>query len=242
MFFNRFLSDYADALEVINGTTCILQTKWDKIYQKYMDVARDWLKVNQEEVLNQYNLELFKELWNQYASGNTSKWEMDSLCFYYGKHELAEVNPYKYGVVDFNDLPEEPRVEYLFRNKIPIYKLNRIMGTVLAKNDSKCSIILLTTTGIVNVKFTRDYYAMFKKQISQIQPDGKKKVVEKGWFTRGKMLMVTGFRREDTFVGKTYKNTEGHQLYLIENVVGDELTLRHDRYTGQGVIEEDYYE
>jgi DNA polymerase-3 subunit alpha len=245
MFFNRFLSNYIENLEVINGKTCILQTKWDKIYQKYMDVARDWLKDNQEEMLQKYNFVLFKDLWDKYASGNTSKWEMDSLCFYYGKHELAEVNEFKYGVVNFNDLSSEPEIDYFYErgnNKIPIYKLHRIMGTVLAKDDTRCSIILLTTTGVVNVKFTRDYYAMFKRQISQIQPDGTKKVVEKGWFTRGKMLMVTGFRREDTFVGKTYKNTEGHQLYLIEEVVGDEIKIRHDRYTGQDIIEEDYEE
>jgi hypothetical protein len=39
-------------LDVINGITCILQSKWDKIYKKEMDEVRDWLKENQEEVLN----------------------------------------------------------------------------------------------------------------------------------------------------------------------------------------------
>ena len=32
LFFNNFLIDKADELEVINGVVCILQTKWDKIY------------------------------------------------------------------------------------------------------------------------------------------------------------------------------------------------------------------
>ena len=48
---------------------------------------------------------------------------------------------------------------------------------------------------------------MFKKQISQIQADGSKKVIEKSWFKRGNKLMITGFRRDDTFVAKTYANT-----------------------------------
>ena len=241
-FFDRFLSEYGDNLEVINGYTCILQIKWDKIYQKLMDVARDYIKDNQQELLDKYNWTLFKELWDKYALGNESAWEMSSLCFYYGKHELADVNMYKYGIVNFNELSSEPVVDYFYKrgqNRIPIYKLYRIVGTVLAKNDNRCSVTLLTTTGVVNVKFTRDYYAMFKKQISQIQPNGKKKVVEKGWFTRGRMLMITGFRRDDQFVGKTYKNTEGHQLYLIEEVIGDSIKIRHDRYTGNDIVEED---
>jgi DNA polymerase-3 subunit alpha len=242
-FFEKFLNEYLDWLTIENGAAEIAQTKWDKIYKKYMDVAREWLKENQDEILKEYNKILFKEMWDKYASGNESHWEMDSLCFYYGKHELINVDNNKYGIVNFKDLSPIPDVEYYFKRggrQIPIYKLRRIAGTVLAKDDNRCSVILLTTTGVVTVKFTRDYYAMFKKQISEIQSDGTKKVVEKSWFTRGKMLVITGFRREDTFVGKTYANTEGHQLYLIEEVVEDKIKLRHERYSKQGMIEENY--
>ena len=242
-FFEKFLSEYLDCLTIENGNAEIAQTKWDKIYQKYMDVAREWLKGNHDEILAEYNKVLFKEVWDKYASGNKSHWEMDSLCFYYGKHELINVDNNKYGIVDFRELSPVPDVEYYFKRggkQIPIYKLRRIAGTVLAKDDNRCSVILLTTTGVVPVKFTRDYYAMFKKQISEIQPDGTKKVIEKGWFGRGKMLLVTGFRREDTWVAKTYQSTEGHQLYLIEEVIGDEIKIRHDRYTSNNAFEEDY--
>ena len=242
-FFENFLNDYLDWLTIENGVAEIAQTKWDKIYQKYMDVAREWLRENQDEILKEYNKVLFKETWDKYASGNESHWEMDSLCFYYGKHELINVDNNKYGIVDFKDLSPVPDVEYYFKRggkQIPIYKLRRIAGTVLAKDDNRCSVILLTTTGVVPVKFTRDYYAAFKKQISEIQPDGTKKVIEKGWFGRGKMLLVTGFRREDTWVAKTYANTEGHQLYLIEEVKGSEIKIRHDRYTSNNAFEEDY--
>ena len=246
-FYERFMQDYLDDLEVINGITCILQTTWEKIYKKHMDVARDWLKANHDEVLEEYNKILFKEAWDKYAEGNTSKWEMDSMCFYHGKHELADVDMNKYGVVDFNSLSTEPEVDYFFKrggHRIPIYKTNRIMGTVLAKNDNKSSIILLTTTGVVTVKFTRDYYAMFKKQISQIQADGKKKVIEKSWFKRGNKLMITGIRRDDMFIAKTYKSTNSHQLYKIDEVIGTEIKLRHERMSPDGSFaeeEEEYY-
>ena len=244
-FFNKFLTDYTDQLQVINEVVCIEQTAWDKIYKRYMDTARIYLKEHQEEMLKNFNKKLFTECWEKYALGNESHWEMDSLCFYHGDHELKNVDFNKYGIKDFNELPEVPIVDYFYKrgkNNIPIYKLCRIAGTVLAKDDRRCSIALLTTTGVVNVKFTREYYSMFKKQISQITPDGKKKVMEKGWFKRGNMLLITGFRRDDQFVGKTYKNTPGHQLYKIIEVKDEDIKLQHERWTTQGTIEEDEYE
>ena len=192
-----------------------------------------------------YNFALFKEEWDKYASGSTSKWEMDALCFYHGDHELKNVSTAKYGIVDFFSLPSEPEIDYFFKkggNKIPIYKLHRIIGTVIGKDDTKSTVTLLTTTGVTTVKFSREYYAMFKKQISQIGLDGKKHVVEKSWFTRGTMIMVTGFRRDDMFVGKTYAATEGHQLYKITNVIDGDIKLQHERFTPQGSLEEDEYE
>ena len=220
-------------LEIINGLTCILQTVWDKIYQKEMDAARDWLKQNQEITLRDLNRQLFMESWDKYAKGTISSWEMEALCFYYHEHELINVDTHKYGISNFFALPEEPEVDYYFKRNgqnIPIYKTHKIIGTVINKNDNKSTITLLTTTGVVTVKFTKEYYAMFKKQISEKQEDGTKKIVEKGWFKRGNMLMLTGFRRGDQFVTKTYKHTPTHQLYKI-NLTNDgrDLILTHER-------------
>lgn len=234
-FYNSFFNP--EELDVINGVVCILQTKWDKIYQKQMDAARDWLKENQESVLKEFNQLLFLDCWEKYAQGNISAWEMESLCFYYHKHELANVNTFKYGIVNFFDLPEEPEVDYFFKRngkEIPIYKTHKIIGTVIAKNDARSSIDLLTTTGVVTVKFTKDYFAMFGRQISEKQEDGTKKVMEKGWFQRGTKVMCTGIRRGDMFVTKTYKHTPTHQLYKILDVDEEgNMLLEHNRY-GQG--------
>ena len=235
----NFYSQYYDLneLDVINGITCILQTKWDKIYQKEMDEARNWLKENQDEVLNQYNNLLFNETWNKYATGNISAWEMESLCFYYHKHELADIDKHKYGIVNFSTLSYEPEVDYFFKRAgrdIPIFKLYKIAGTIISKNNTKASVAILTTDGVVNVKFTKEYYAMYNRQISEVQADGSKKVLEKGWFSRGTKIMVTGYRREDTFVAKTYKATSTHQLYRIMNVEGKNITLEHERVNLNG--------
>ena len=235
----NFYSQYYDLneLDIINGITCILQTKWDKIYQKEMDEARNWLKENQDEVLNQYNNLLFNETWNKYATGNISAWEMESLCFYYHEHELSNIDKYKYGIVDFSTLSYEPEVDYFFKRAgrdIPIFKLYKIAGTIISKNNTKASVAILTTDGVVNVKFTKEYYAMYNRQISEVQTDGSKKVLEKGWFSRGTKIMVTGYRREDTFVAKTYKATSTHQLYRIINIEGKNITLEHERVNLNG--------
>ena len=235
-FYEEFFNN--DLLEVINGVTCILQTKWDNIYQAQMDPARDYFKDHQEELLNKYNTILFKEMWDKYAKGNISAWEMDSLCFYYHEHELKNIDAHKYGLVDFFNLPAEPEIDYTFKRNgkdIPIFKTYKIIGTVINKNDNKNSISLLTTTGIVTVKFTKEYYAMFARQISEVGEDGAKHVVEKGWFIRGTKVMVTGFRRDDTFVAKTYSKTATHQLYKIINVKGTDMELEHERYQTEEV-------
>ena len=99
------------------------------------------------------------------------------------------------------------------------------------KDDGRSSISLLGTDGVITVKFTKEYYAKYKKRISKVNPDGTKTVIEDGWFKRGNKVMITGFRREDTFVAKTYTNTPTHQLYLITAISkdGTEMELEHER-------------
>ena len=221
-----------ELLTFTNNCYRIEQKIWEKLYSKVMENAKVWLKEHQETALAKVNELLFKECWEKNAKGNISAWEMDSLCFYYHSHELANVNKIKYGIKDFDKIPNCEIDCYFKRGgkQIPIYKLTRIVGTVIAKNDTRSSISLLTTSGVVNVKFTKEYYAMANRQISQVNPDGTKTIIEKSWFRKGAKIMVTGYRREDTFVAKTYAKTAGHQLYLITEVMSDEMCLQGERY------------
>ena len=222
-----------DKIEIIAGTLCIKVSAWAKLYDKFMDGARAWLKEYQEEVLQELNIKLFLNYWDNYAEGSISFWEMSALCFYSHPHELANVDFNRYGIENFFSMPQQPEVDHYYKRngrRLPIYKIKRIAGTVIGKNDTKASIALLTVDGVVNVKFTKEYYAMFKKQISEKDEAGDKHVKEKSWFKRGTKLMIQGYRKDDTFVSKTYFDTPGHQLYKIIKVNKDSLVLTSERY------------
>ena len=122
--------------------------------------------------------------------------------------------------------------------EIIIFILDKICGTCIAKNKVKSTVTLLTTTGVVNVKFRKEYFSLFDKQISVRQEDGTKIVVEKSWFNRGNMIVVTGMRSGDDFISKKYASTGGLQLFSIEKINDDgTLELKDSRYLGG--IEED---
>ncbi len=216
--------------------------KWDKVYQKEMDVFRNWIAANKEDILFKLNSIIFKEDWERYALGSYSAWEMEVACFYYHEHELSNLNTSLYGISDFFNLPEDPEVDkYWHRGgkDIPLFKLTKIAGTCIDKNKNKSTVTLLTTSGVVEVKFRKEYFALFDKQISERGADGKKHVIERSWFNRGNMLIVNGMRSGDNFICKKYSSTVGHQLYRITSVNKDGTVLLQDsRYQG-GIEEED---
>ena len=202
----------------------INQKVWDKIYTKAMDPVRNYINKNKKEMLETLNNKLFKELWDKYCLGSTSKWEMDSISFYYGTHELSDIDIYEYEINYYSSLSNTPEIDYIFKKDgkdIPIYKLYRIAGTVLDKNKNKNTVTLLTTDGVVNVKIYQAQFAKYNKQISMKMPDGKKKVLEKSWFSRGNKLIFTGIRRDDMFIPKKYKNTKYSVIELITNINED---------------------
>lgn len=203
----NFISDNFD-LDLTDLGDKISQKVWDATYKKAMEPMRDYLKENKEEMLAKLNGALVDEQWGKYAQGSISKWEMDSISFYYHEHELAHIN---FKTANFFKLPEEPKVEYSFftRNgqEISVYELSFIAGTVIDKNKLKNSITLLTKDGVVNVKIYKNQYSIFDKQISEKGADGKKKVIERSWFTKGNLLLVQGIRRGHDFVPKKRKDS-----------------------------------
>ena len=225
-----FISTNFDT-DLIEDGTAILQKTWDNLYKKAMEPMRQYLKDHKDEMLTALNTALFNEVKDKYGNGNISKWEMDSISFYYHDHELAAVaNDFD----NFFDLSEEPEIEYSFVNdkgqEIKVFKLHRIIGTVIDKNKLKNSISLLTPTGVVQVKIYKNQYSLYDKQISQKDADGKKHVLEKSWFSKGTMLMIQGIRRGDNFIPKKKKSS----IYPVISKIIDisengNLTFQYDR-------------
>ena len=225
----NFIGDYFDIDLVENGSS-IPQKTWDNVYKKAMEPMRIYLKQHNEEMLNALNNSLYNDVAEKYGNGTISHWEMESISFYYHEHELAMA------ARDFDDfftLPEEPEVEYTFpspKGDVMVFKLNKIIGTVIDKNKLKNTISLLTPTGVVQVKIYKNQYALFDKQLSQKDNDGHKHVIEKSWFSRGTMLMIQGIRRGDNFIPKKRKNSRFPVISKITSIdkYGN-LTFQYDR-------------
>ena len=210
-----------DLLEVDEEGAKIKQTSWDSIYKKNMDKVRPYVKENHDELLHSINTRLMSETWNKYCLGSLSKWEMDSVSFYSHPHELQKVNEGLYGFSDFYKLKEEPEIDkiiYIKGKKIPLFKIHRIMGTVLDKDKAKKTVTLLTKSGVVTVKIFGQVFNHYDKQLSERGPDGKKHVIEKSWLSRGNKIIVTGIRREEAFHAKKYARTPYHLVELITEI------------------------
>jgi DNA polymerase III subunit alpha len=230
LIFYREHFDEDSILYEDENTGRIDAAKWDKIYSKKMDVVRNYIKENKQCLLDKLNRILYEEVYSKYSLGNLSKWEMDSVSYYNHPHELQGIIPDLQGWADFNQLPEEPEPEYTFTTKdgktIPLYRIERIAGTVLDRDKTKKLITLLTTTGVVTVRMFGDAFTKYDRQLSERGEDGKKHVIEKSMFSRGNLIIICGIRRGSTFIAKKYKRTPYHLVEQIIDIDGQEITTR----------------
>lgn len=218
---NNYNEDLLESviISIKEQSALIKQSIWDSIYKKEMDPVRNWMKQNQTEILNKLNDLLYQDVAEKYTEGSISKWEMDSLGFYYHDHELKNLRKDIYEISNFFDLPEEPEIERFFEKddkKINLYKISRIAGTIVDKDKNKSSLMLLTNDGVLTVKVWKNQYALWDRQIARKNPDGTKTIVEKSFFARGNKIIITGIRRGDNFIPKKYKNTE---FPLFEKII-----------------------
>ena len=211
----NFYSEYFD-MDLLSSTENyvfkIKQTDWDKIYKKQMDIIRPFIQKNNQELLDAVNNRLRQDLWDKYCLGNISQWEMDSISCYIHDHELKKLKNSLYGLSEYSKLPEEPIINYEFRSKdtgqkIPLFKIVRIAGTVLDKDKNKKTVTLLTNDSVVTVKIFGDAFTHYDRQISEKGADGTKKIIEKSMLARGNKIIVTGIRKEENFICKKYKST-----------------------------------
>lgn len=231
-FYNKYFD--TDNLYIKNNSICLNKKTWKKEYDKVMLAAKNYIQENKEELLQKLNRKLFLEQWNTYAAGTYSTWEMDALGYYYHKHELSNVDKSIYNIVSYNSLPTIPPTDYVFKRgdkEIKIPKTYRIMGTVVGRNNTKGQVDILTTdSGVVTVKFALDYFAKYNRRVSE-NVNGENKVMEQGWFQKGALIVVNGYRNGDMFRAKKYNKTNSHQLYKITKVNKDgTIEMTNSRY------------
>ena len=157
---------------------------WKKTYDKAMGGIKEWFKDNEEELINKIQEKDIEKIWNQYCQGSNSAWEMEVLGFYHSPHELLGL---KADVVNPKNL-----VDGNYRHTV------NIAGTVLGKDAYKHMVTILTTYGVVDLKFTNEQFAEYNRTISEVR-DGVKKVLEKSWFIKGTLVFVKGFKSGETF-------------------------------------------
>lgn len=230
MFFEEYFNQ--DAIVGFQKHHPLVSEKmFKKEYDKKMEGVKEWL--NDPETLNMVNDYLFQQEWESNASGTISKWEMDSLSFYYNAHELKHINRAAYDeIVDYSSLPEVSVVEkYYEKNKVqkPIFKIDSIVGTVLDKEKNKNTVTLLTTDGVVTLKYYDGSFAHYNKQVSRPKSGGGKEIVEKGWFTRGNKLFVSGYRWGNVFKPHSYKYSKHqHSTMLITSIDENGIISKQD--------------
>lgn len=244
-FFNEFFSsdmtEGKDYRYEDDGTLSIaMNTKRKGSFEwKYNQLMKDFNKwLTSKEALDLYNnilLESDKKDYGYYLG--RSHWEMESMSYYYSDHELSHVDNDLYGLVPFNELNEEPVIVGYNKwkdHQTPKFKLSRIVGTVLDRNTTKHLVTVLTPQGVVAVKFQQGQFAFYDKTISRMDEEtGKKVTVEEGWFKRGSLVMITGYRKGNVFRPKKYKDSiYQHTVQKIKSIDKDGvLTLISDRAT-----------
>lgn len=214
------------------GTSSFMSKKeWERSLNTLLNPVRAYYKENKAELLEEIFEVERQAIFEEYGGFDSlGKMEMDSMNFYYSEHELANVDYSYYGIKRFSLLPPEP-VKTNPGLKYSRVELSSIVGTIIGKNKVKGTIDLLVPEGdVVMVKMYKGDFSYWDRQISESNGSGGKKVLEKSFLERGNKLYLTGFRRDDQFVPKTYKDTPFPMLGLITGLTEDgKMTLKTSR-------------
>lgn len=213
IFVEKKLSISKGDYQYISPNEIVVRTcAFKKFYDAEMKPLMDYL--NSEEGLEEfYNVQqaaFIRELDEKYCSSSIAAWEMETVNFYHEPHELSRVDRFKYGIKNFNELPEIPvaRVETKGDKTFTLYDISAVAGTVIKADNTRKIVTLITLDGVVDVKFYATNYIQFSKKISVIDKStGKKTTIDDSWFKRGSKILVYGYRRENTFIAKNERES-----------------------------------
>jgi DNA polymerase III subunit alpha len=210
-------------LEITNKAketiTAIEISKWDKIYDSYMDNIRKWITDNHDDILKSLNEILFEEEYQKYAAGNILSWELDSLNFYHSGHELANIeSTLPINIDSIENIPDREVIGFfqIKGKKIPKYQIRHVIGTVLDKDKQKHLVTLSTPHGIVSIKIYRAQFSSYDKVVIKYNEDGEKEIVQDSFFKKGTFLLVSGIKDGDLFIPKVYKEHQIDPILMFE--------------------------
>lgn len=229
-----FEKKYIDLLEeekdyyYDNDNLIVIDKSLEKAMKQEMDTLKEILK--NKNIVDEYNKKMWnKEYIDMVKKEDINKWSFDSISFYAnGKHELDGVNLQDYNISHFSDLPEEPQfIEKSYgKRKWKQYDISRICGTVLDRNDNNHLVDILTPDNeVVTLNIPQAQYGYYKQTITI----GEEK--DENYLKRGNIILVSGYRRNDAFFVKNYKNSVfQHSVVLVKNITEDKkLELQLER-------------
>lgn len=215
------------------GRTLVVDKSLEKLFKNVTEELKAY--INKIEFLKTYNEQAIKaRMREKLPNMNVNHWSFEALSYYSNEHELACIDADRYNVTTFDKLPTEPVfvTKKYGKREWRQYQLSRIMGTVISRNDAHHSITVLdSNNNVVQVKLDSHAFPFYKMVISEQHADGTKTVMDTSWFTRGQGLVLTGYRSEDTFRVKSYKNSIfPHKLQKILTINEDDGTMELQSY------------
>lgn len=220
-----------------NDLTIIVDKSLDKLFESSIEQLKEYIST--EDFIKEYNRLLLVYKYKELCPiEDVNHWSFEATSFYhYGQHELDSVNLLKYNIEHFAEIPESPEfIERTVRGRTwRQYVLHQITGTVIDRNDNNHLVSFLTVDNeVINVKFGDEEYAFYKQQISELNENGTKTVIDPSWLKRGSCLIITGYRNgESDFRVKNYKSSiYPHKVQKIINIDNDtgNIELQGYRY------------
>lgn len=235
-FFQEYFSE--DSVEeVISAHYVISEKKFSKeVDKRYIEPLG--IYINQSWFVDSYNQMQEQQLWDKYCQGLPEHLSFDALSYYPDNHELIRLDKEQLGVTNYFEKPTTPEpYSHYYRwidkeqKVFDKYKIERIAGTVLDRNNTKHTLTLLTPDGIVKVKFSKGEYIFYSRTLSEIdEKTGRKVTLEPSWFKRGTLLLVAGYRQDEVWRAKVYSDSVyKHTVNRIVQITDKEVIIQQER-------------
>lgn len=195
-----FVNNVPLEYDLEDGKIVVDQKEFNKYFNKEITPLKDWLRT--KEALDIEVRVRRNKFWRENCSQTVENWFFETLNYYPYEHFLTKTNlGTLFDFKSFNELPAVPQAKTLVgKKKYKIYETYEIAGSVVAKNNVKKTIDLLTPDGLAICKLGDDLFAKYNKVIKNDN------IKESSWFERGTNLILLGTRIGNEFRVKRVKD------------------------------------